>query len=82
MQYKVVFPLVILALLGLFFLGDGITGLVVSQNCCYPPNCPVEKLCLDARIAPMYSNVYLQGVYIGGILLLLAILGYTIIRKK
>jgi len=31
--------IIILALAGLFLFGKGITGLVVSQDCCFPPDC-------------------------------------------
>jgi hypothetical protein len=77
MNYKIVFPLVVLALLGLFFLGDGITGWIVSQSCCFPPNCPQEYMCEAA--SPQLS---VQGFYVGAILLTLAVVGYLIIYRK
>ena len=82
MQYKVVFPLIVLALLGLFFLGDGITGLVIFQGCCYPPNCAADKLCPGAQLPLQSGNLNMQGVLLGGILVCLAIAGYLIIYRK
>jgi len=37
--------LAVIFLLGLVFLGRGITGMVVSQSCCFPPNCDKENIC-------------------------------------
>jgi hypothetical protein len=36
---------IVIALLGFYFLGTGITGFVVSQSCCFPPDCEQENLC-------------------------------------
>jgi len=32
-------------LMGAFFLGTGITGLIISETCCFPPNCLEENIC-------------------------------------
>ena len=47
MNLKNILPLFVLLLfcLGLFFVSKGITGSVVSQTCCFPPDCPEEYLC-------------------------------------
>lgn len=83
MNYKVIFPIVILALLGLFFLGDGITGWVVSKSCCFPPDCPEEELCSEANVQFSQSqNLNTQGIFLGGILLILAIVGYIVLYRK
>ncbi|MFH1590222.1 MAG: hypothetical protein ABIB43_06665 [archaeon] len=42
-------PIVILVLAGLYFLGSGITGEVISQSCCFPPDCEPTNLCEAAR---------------------------------
>ena len=31
--------------MGLYLLDVGITGLVVSETCCFPPDCPEENRC-------------------------------------
>lgn len=33
-------------LMGAFLISGGITGMVVSQSCCFPPNCAAENLCV------------------------------------
>jgi hypothetical protein len=46
MQEKI--PLIILAiflLFGVFLLKGGITGMAVSESCCFPPNCAPENVC-------------------------------------
>jgi len=45
MNNKLVIPLIILALIGLYFIGSNITGYVISQSCCYPPDCEPENMC-------------------------------------
>jgi hypothetical protein len=35
----------LLLLIGAFLLGTGITGKVISQSCCFGPECPAEYLC-------------------------------------
>jgi len=82
MNYKVIFPLLILALLGLFFLGEGITGWVVSKSCCFPPDCPEEDLCPSVQPNLSPDNLNIQGIYLGGIMLVLAIVGYLILHHK
>lgn len=42
---KTLIIILLIAILGIFFLGKGITGLVVSQSCCFPPDCDAENLC-------------------------------------
>ncbi|MBI5391337.1 hypothetical protein HZB02_07670 [Candidatus Woesearchaeota archaeon] len=43
--------LLALSLVGIFLLGNGITGfLIISQSCCFPPHCDAENLCDAAKI--------------------------------
>ena len=42
-------------LFGAFLLGGGITGMVVSQSCCFPPNCNIENMCAFAESASSIS---------------------------
>lgn len=42
---KKIFIGIVIALLGVYLIGEGITGLVVSQSCCFPPDCEQENLC-------------------------------------
>lgn len=41
--------LVIMAISGVYFLGSGITGEVISQSCCFPPDCAEEYICDTAK---------------------------------
>ena len=47
--YKVVLAISLFGLLGLFFLGSGITGMVTSQTCCTGPDCDPENMCDHAK---------------------------------
>lgn len=42
---KTLIIIILIAILGVYFLGKGITGLVVSQSCCFPPDCDEANLC-------------------------------------
>ena len=44
MKHKLII-LGILALLGVFLIRGGITGYVISQSCCFGPDCASEDLC-------------------------------------
>lgn len=45
---KKIILLAAIFVLGLVFLGRGISGMVVSQSCCFPPNCDKENMCESA----------------------------------
>ena len=72
--------LVVLALAGLFFLGKGITGLVVSQSCCFETgaNCAAENKCVIESPAEIYQNQ--ASVYLGAMLILVSALVYLILH--
>ena len=68
---------VALLVMGVYALGPGITGDVVSQSCCFPPGCPAEYLCDAAEPhteAPdqlqRFSSTATGILLIGGALLL------------
>jgi hypothetical protein len=42
---KTLIIIILIAILGVYFLGKGITGLVVSESCCFPPDCDDANLC-------------------------------------
>jgi hypothetical protein len=76
MQEKI--SLIILAiflLFGVFLLRGGMTGFVISESCCFPPNCAPENICTatgasieqPALLAPEDSSA-LSGV---GLLLII-----------
>ena len=43
-------------LLAAFLLKEGITGWVISQSCCFPPNCPLEDVCSSIHLSPLSDN--------------------------
>ncbi len=45
MKKILIIGLFLFGVMGIYFLGSGITGFVVSETCCFPPNCAVEKQC-------------------------------------
>jgi hypothetical protein len=68
MPAKALIPLLILAVMGIFLLDDGITGFVTKDSC-QGPSCSDSQLSLD-------------GIYLGGILLFLAVAGHIALSKK
>ncbi len=38
------------ALIGMIMIGSSLTGYVVSESCCFPPDCAPENLCRAANI--------------------------------
>jgi hypothetical protein len=50
-QTAIILISVIIALAGIFFFGRAITGYVISESCCFPPDCDPENLCANANPA-------------------------------
>jgi hypothetical protein len=80
----------IFALFGFFLLRGGITGSVISQSCCFPPNCTPENVCTATGASiekpaymPTEDNNALSAV---GLLLLIIsaamVFGYLKIKIK
>jgi len=80
----------IFVLFGFFLLRGGITGNVISQSCCFPPNCAPENVCTSVGPSiqsPAYmspdDNTALSAV---GLLLLIIstamVFGYLKIKIK
>jgi len=70
---KKIMLLAVIFLVGFVFLGRGITGMVVSQSCCFPPDCDKENMCEAARddvkfTTPVFNTVFIiLGVAITGL---------------
>jgi hypothetical protein len=63
--------LAMVAIAGVYLLGTGISGMVVSQSCCFGEDCPPEYLCDAAEPivqSPAPVKATLSGVV--GIMLL------------
>ena len=69
---------IIFIFFGLFFLGKGMTGLVISQSCCFPPNCHQEYLCQPELEQPLNNTL---PTYFGTILIIFGLILYLILRK-
>jgi hypothetical protein len=76
MKKIIIILLILIFLTGLFLLGKGITGNVVSQSCCYPPPCEPEYYCDTIKKA---EN--LNIIKTGTIMAIFSILTYLIIQK-
>ncbi|MFH1173975.1 MAG: hypothetical protein V1725_02495 [archaeon] len=54
MRYWLILPALVFAV-GLYLIGHGaMTGFVISQSCCFPPQCAAENVC-DA-VKPMTAH--------------------------
>ncbi|MBN1377242.1 hypothetical protein JW949_02815 [Candidatus Woesearchaeota archaeon] len=45
-NYKIIIVLIVLSLAGICILGKGITGLVISESCCFGEECREENKCV------------------------------------
>ena len=74
----------VLVFIGIFLLGKGITGYVISQTCCFPPNCNEEDLCDLARpnLESPANSQDITNIYIGGALFSISAIAYIILHKK
>lgn len=83
MKSRLIIPLATL-LIGFLMIGGGITGNVVSENCCYPPDCEPENMCDSTELDQKYSaslNIANYAVYIGEILVLVSIIMYVVMHR-
>lgn len=83
MKSRLIIPFVTL-FIGFLLIGGGITGYVVSENCCYPPDCEPENMCDFTESNQRYSaslNIANYTVYIGEILVLVSIIMYVIMYR-
>lgn len=80
-MHKTIIPLILIALLGLHILGSGITGYVVSQTCCFPPDCEEEYLCDNQKteIVENFDSNILLGT---GILVIVVLTSAAFMRKQ
>ena len=80
MNPKTVVPVVFLIFfcLGLFLLGKGMTGYVVSETCCFPPDCSPENIC-DSSNTPV-KNAGTMGI--GIMFVLVSALVFVMLHSK
>ena len=68
----------VVVVMGILAVGRGITGLVVSQSCCFLPHCAAENLCDAAR--PGTTTNYLT-MFVGVTFILVSILTFLTLRR-
>jgi hypothetical protein len=39
----------VFVVMAMIFIGHGITGYVISESCCFPPDCEPENICTSAQ---------------------------------
>jgi hypothetical protein len=71
--------LALIACVGVYLLGDGITGMITSQSCCFGANCPADQLCREPmQESPMsVVNAAWGGVLIIGVIAILFAVYHT-----
>lgn len=70
------FVSVTLFCLGVLFMGKGITGYVISESCCLPPNCAEENICSFYETPSNIEND--KSFFLGMIFLVLCAIIYLI----
>lgn len=53
----------ILIIASVFLIGGGITGRVISQSCCFPPNCEPENVCDAAKSSYLESPMGVEDEF-------------------
>lgn len=83
-DYKIILSLLIFVLIGFFFIGRGITGKVISQTCCVPPNCDDEEDICDFYREEFKSpsDFSKTDLYIGTIILLISMIIYLLLHRR
>ena len=84
MKSRLIIPLITL-FIGFLLIGGGITGHVVSENCCYPPDCEQENMCDFTGQHQRYSSsldIANYAVYIGEILIFVSIFIYVLMYRN
>jgi hypothetical protein len=75
---------ILVAIIGIALIGKGLTGMVISESCCFPPNCSEERMCdaaqpyLESPKGTLDTNMLLFGITF----IAVAWTGYTWFRNK
>lgn len=78
MDKSKLFFVIVLLVLGIYLLGQGVTGLVVSESCCFPPNCGAEEnACVQEKDQP---RQYVQ--VITGFIVIVASFGIVYVGRE
>jgi hypothetical protein len=63
-----------------FFLGRGITGMVISETCCYGPDCSGDSLCDNINMEKTEGKD-LTSMFIGASLFITSVTGFVSMHK-
>jgi len=76
--------LLIIIIIGALLVGKGMTGMVISQSCCFPPNCSAENVCDSAKVPVQYYGLDINkmSLYSGSLLFIFGISAYGLIYRK
>ncbi len=72
----------ILVLVSVVLIDKGISGMVVSQTCCLPPNCSQENLCYSGSPLLKYRLELVPLLYIALAIVLGILVFHTIFFRK
>jgi len=73
---------IILIMFSLVLVDKGITGMVVSQTCCLPPNCDAENACYSGKPLSLY-RLDASGIFFIVLALAIGIVAFhTLFFKK
>ncbi len=72
--------ILIVGIIGIYFIGSSITGYIVSETCCFPPNCQAENQCkFDQSQTPSIS---IEKILSGASLLIMSGLLYGLLYHQ
>lgn len=75
------FFIISLGIISIYFLGSSITGYIVSETCCFPPNCHHENQCKFGESLSSSSSLY-KSILGGTALLVISALLYGLWYQK
>jgi len=64
--------IIVLVMMSFIAISPALTGKIVSQSCCFPPDCEEEYLCEAAKPHLESPGSFKDYRFTGGIILLLA----------
>lgn len=74
--------MIVIAVLGVLFLGTGITGHVISQSCCFGENCAPEYRCFEPEIEEPMQMSDDASLLFGGVLIAISLVGLVSHKLK
>ena len=79
MSNEEIMVFVFLILISTILVGNGLTGLIISESCCFPPHCTKENTCSFSQNNDPGNNL---GKILAGTLLILGTITLYWMQKK